>query len=71
MDDIDFEALTEQLAKIDPAELRYLLQFLPENAPEVKKIIQNVLDEPISQETQKRLQPPLLPKPLQPRAPAR
>ena len=71
MDDIDFEALSEELAKIDPAELRYLLQLLPENVPSVQKIIQNVLDEPISEETQKRLQPPLLPKPFQPIAPPR
>ena len=71
MDDIDFEALSEQLAKIDPEELRYLLQLLSENAPVVKKIVQNALDEPTSEETQKSLQPPLLPKPFQPRAPPR
>ena len=71
MDDIDFKALEEELAKIDPAELRYLLQLLPENVPAVQKIIQNVLDEPISEETQKRLQPPLRPKPFQPIAPPR
>ena len=61
--------MEEELAKIDPAELRYLLQLLPENVPAVQKIIQNVLDEPISEETQKRLQPPLRPKPFQPIAP--
>ena len=71
MDDIDFEALEEELAKIDPAELRYLLQLLPENVPAVQKIIQNVLDEPISEEAQKRLKPPLRPKPFQPIAPPR
>ena len=37
----------------------------------VRKIVQNVLDEPISQETEKRLQKPLLPKPYQPRPPPR
>ena len=61
MDDIDFEALEEELAKIDPAELRYLSQLLSENVPAVQKIIQNVLEEPISEETQKHLRPPLLP----------
>ena len=71
MDDIDFEALSEQLAKIDPAVLQDLLQLLPENVPAVQKIVQNALDEPISEETQKSLQPPLLPKPFQPRAPPR
>ena len=68
---IDFKALEEELAKIDPVELRYLSQLLSENAPAVEKIIQNVLDEPISEETQKRLRPPLRPKPFQPIAPPR
>ena len=71
MDKIDFKALEEELAKIDPAELRNLLQLLPENAPVVEKIVQNVLDEPISEETQKRLRSPLRPKPFQPIAPPR
>ena len=39
MDDIDFEALEEELAKIDPAELRYLSQLLRENVPVVEKIV--------------------------------
>ena len=68
---IDFKALEEELAKIDPVELRYLSQLPSENAPAVEKIIQNVLDEPISEETQKRLRPPLRPKPFQPIAPPR
>ena len=49
MDDIDFKVLEEELAKIDPVELRHLLQLLSENAPVVEKIIQNVLDAPISE----------------------
>ena len=57
MDDIDFEELEDELAKIDPEELRNLLQLLSENVPAVQKIIQNVLDEPISEETQKRFEP--------------
>ena len=57
--------------KIEPAALQDLLQLLPEIVPAVQKIVQNALDEPISQETQKHLQPPLLPKPFQPRAPPR
>ena len=68
---IDFEALEEELAKIDPVELRYLSQLIHGNAPVVEKIIQNVLDAPISEETQKHLQPPLNPKPFQPIAPTR
>ena len=64
------ERLEEELAKIDPATLQYLDQLLSENEPAVRKIVQNVLEEPISQETQKRLQKPLLPKPYQPRHPS-
>ena len=71
LEEIDFEALEEELAKIDPAELRYSSQLLSENVPVVEKIIQNVLEEPISEEAQKRLQPPLRPKPFQPIAPPR
>ena len=63
------ERLEEELAKIDPATLQYLEQLLAENAPAVRKVVQNVLDEPISQETEKRLQKPLIPKPYQPRPP--
>jgi len=60
------ESLEEELAKIDPAALQYLEQLLAENAPAARKVVQNVLDESISQETQKSLQNPLLPKPCQP-----
>ena len=44
MDAIDFEALSEQLAKIEAAALQDLLQLLPENVPAVQKIVQNALD---------------------------
>ena len=69
MSAVDFETLAEQLAEIDPATLQYLLQLLSENVPAVRKIVQNVLDEPIPQQTEMRLHKPLLPKPFQPRAP--
>ena len=77
MAEIDFEslealeALEEELAKLDPEELRYLSQLISENAPAVKKIIKNVLEEPISEETQKRLKSPLQPKPYKPIPPPR
>ena len=79
MDEIDFsslnnvttESLEQELAKIDPAELRYLSQLLSENVPAVKKIIKNALEEPIPETTKKRLRPPLQPKPYQPIAPPR
>ena len=71
LEDVDFESLEEELEKIDPAELRYLSQLLSENVPAVKKIIKKVLEEPIPEEAQKRLKPPLQPKPYKPIAPPR
>ena len=74
MAEIDFEsleALEEELAKLDPADLHYLSQLISENAPAVKKIIKNELEEPIPEEAQKRLKPPLQPKPYQPIPPPR
>ena len=71
LENVDLESLEEELAKIDPAELRYLSQLLSENVPAVKKIIKNVLEEPIPEEAQKRLKPPLRPKPYQPIPPPR
>ena len=65
------EALEEELAKLDPADLRYLSQLLSENVPVVKKIIKNVLEEPIPKETKKRLKRPLQPNPYQPIPPPR
>ena len=65
------DRLEEELAKIDPVVLRYFDELLVESPPAVRKVVQNVLDEPISQETQARLKKPLLPKPYEPRAPPR
>jgi len=66
-----YTLLKEEFAKFDPATLQYLEQLLAQNEPAVRTIVQNVLDEPISQETEKRLQNPLLPKPYQQRPPPR
>ena len=77
LEDVDLESLEQELAKIDPAELRYLSQLLSENVPAVKKIIKNVLVEPLSETRQERFIPPLpplqplQPKPYQPTAPPR
>ena len=79
MDEMDFgslenvtaESLEQELAKIDPAELRYLSRLLSENVPAVKKIIRNTLEEPIPEEAQKRLKPPLRPKLYHPIPPPR
>ena len=71
LENVDHESLEQELARIDPEVLRYFSQLLPENVPAVKKIIRNALEEPIPEETKKRLKPPLKPKPYQPIAPPR
>ena len=71
LENVDLESLEQELARIDPAVLRYLSQLLPENISAVKKIIRNALEEPIPEETKKRLKPPLKPKPYQPIPPPR
>ena len=71
LENVDIESLEEELAKLDPTELRYLSQLLSENVPAVKKIIRNVLEEPIPEQTNKQLKPPLQPKPFQPIPPPR
>ena len=76
-ENVDLESLEQELAKIDPAELRHLSQLLSENVPAVKKIIKNVLVEPLSETRQVGFIPPLpplqplQPKPYQPTAPPR
>jgi len=51
--------------------LSYFDELLAESPPVVRKVVRNVLDEPISEETQARLQKPLVPKPFELRAPPR
>ena len=63
--------IEELLNELDPATLQALEQLLAEDAPAVRKIIQNILDEPISEKVEKSLVKPLLPKPFQPTAPPR
>ena len=60
--------IEELLKELDPATLQALEQLLAEDAPAVRKIIQNILDEPISEKVEKSLDKPLLPKPFQPTA---
>ena len=63
--------IEELLKELDPATLQALEQLLAEDAPAVRKTIQNILDEPISEKVEKSLDKPLLPKPFQPTAPPR
>ena len=59
------------MKELDPATLQALEQLLAEDAPAVRKTIQNILDEPISDKVEKSLNKPLIPKKFQPIAPPR
>ena len=61
--------IEELLKELDTATLQALEQLLAEDAPAVRKIIQGILDEPISEKVEKSLDKPLLP--FQPTAPPR
>ena len=63
--------IEELLKELDPATLQALEQLLAEDAPAVRKTIQNILDEPISEKVERSLDKPLLPKTFQPTAPPR
>ena len=63
--------IEELLKELDPATLQALEQLLAEDAPAVRKTIQNILDEPISEKVEKNLNKPLIPKTFQPTAPPR
>ena len=63
--------IEELLKELDPATLQALEQLLAEDAPAVRKIIQNILDEPISEKVEKSLDKPLIPKTFQPTPPPR
>ena len=63
--------IEELLKELDPTTLQVLEQLLAEDAPTVRKTIQNILDEPISEKVEKSLDKPLIPKTFQPTAPPR
>ena len=63
--------LNINIEELDPATLQALEQLLAEDAPAVRKTIQNILDEPISEKVERSLDKPLLPKTFQPTAPSR
>ena len=71
MDEIDLESLEEELANLDPEDLRYLSKLIAEDPPAVQRIIKNVLEEPIPEATKKKLKAPLQPKPYKPTPPPR
>ena len=63
--------IEELLKELDPAALQALEKLLAEDAPAVRKTIQNILDEPISEKVEKSLDKPLIPKTFQPTPPSR
>ena len=63
--------IEELLKDLDPATLQALEQLLAEDAPAVRKTIQNILDEPISEKVEKSLDKPLISKTCQPTDPPR
>ena len=60
--------IEELLKELGPETLQALEQLLAEGAPAVRKTINNILDEPISEKVEKK---PLIPKAYQPTAPPR
>ena len=64
MDSIDLESLEEELANLDPEDLRYLSKIIAEDTPTIQRVINTLLDEPIPEATKKKLKAPL--KPLKP-----
>ena len=71
MDSTDLRSLEEELANLDPEDLRYLSQLIAEDAPTVQKVISNALEEPITEGVNKKIQNPLKPKSYQPIPPPR
>ena len=47
MDEIDLESLEEELANLDPEDLRYLSKLIAEDTPTIQRVINTLLDEPI------------------------
>ena len=64
LENVDLESLEEELAKLDPADLRYLSQLLSENPPVVKKIIQSVLGRTNSRNHTKKIKTSITTKTL-------
>ena len=58
--------IEELLKELGPETLQALEQLLAEDAPAVRKTIQNISDEPISEKVEKSLNKPLIPKKFQP-----
>ena len=65
MDSIDLRSLEEELANLDPGDLRFLSKFIAEYSPTIQRKINTLLEEPIPEGVNKKLKAPLKPsKPI-------
>ena len=65
MDSIDLRSLEEELANLDPGDLRFLSKFIAEYSPAIQRKINTLLEEPIPEGVNKKLKAPLKPsKPI-------
>ena len=71
MDSIDLRSLEEELANLDPEDLRFLSKFIAEYSPTIQNIINTLLEEPIPEGVNKKLKAPLKPQPYSPIPPPR
>ena len=71
MDKIDLRSLEEELANLDPEDLRYLSKLIAEDTPTVQNVINTLLEEPIPEGVNKKLKAPLKPDKLKPTPPPR
>ena len=71
MDSIDLRSLEEELANLDPEDLRFLSKFIAEYSPTIQNVINTLLEEPIPEGVNKKLKAPLKPQPYSPIPPPR
>ena len=71
MDSIDLRSLEEELANLDPEDLRFLSKFIAEYSPTIQRKINTLLEEPIPEGVNKKLKAPLKPQQYKPTPPPR
>ena len=58
MDKIDLRSLEEELANLDPEDLRYLSKLIAEDTPTIQNVINTLLEEPIPEGVNKKFKKP-------------
>ena len=71
MDSTDLRSLEEELANLDPEDLRYLSKLIAEDTPTIQNAINTLLEEPIPEGVNKKLKTPLKPDKPKPTPPPR